>query len=258
MLDTEKWWQTQLAKDVHSSLRRREIELPVYHSKSPQICYRRFLVNWLALLGEKLDLFQEVVHLAVRYLDHVMDRYELLMESQLNMLAVCCLSLAGRISWYQLFRNVVTLLSREIIFPGPLNSRNWRPFKYFRLCGLSHNQSWKMAKSQTLIQNDKNSENGLDGKGIHSSESERCTEKIELQLKPAEYLFWQPVYREITFFHCQVVEGEFKRIFRKDYLSCHQSILGTLVSSQELKSSHFYEYGKGTIKPPFSIKPPLW
>ena len=98
MLDTEKWWQTQLARDVHSSLRRREIELPVYHSKSPQICYRRFLVNWLALLGEKLDLFQEVVHLAVRYLDHVMDRYELLMESQLNMLAVCCLSLAGRVS----------------------------------------------------------------------------------------------------------------------------------------------------------------
>lgn len=124
MLDTEKWWQTQLAKDVHSSLRRREIELPVYHSKSPQICYRRFLVNWLALLGEKLDLFQEVVHLAVRYLDHVMDRYELLMESQLNMLAVCCLSLAGRISWYQLFRSLVTLLSSKRILSGAAKSKN--------------------------------------------------------------------------------------------------------------------------------------
>ena len=95
MADEEKWWQTELAKDVHANLRKREIELPVYRSNSPQICYRRVLVNWLALIGEKLGLLQEVVHLAVRYLDHVMDRYELLVESQLNMLAICCLSLAG-------------------------------------------------------------------------------------------------------------------------------------------------------------------
>eukprot|EP00795_Rhopilema_esculentum_P011885 gene11885-2437_t len=97
MLDTEKWWQTQLAQDVHSTLKKREIELPVYRSRSPQICYRRFLVNWLAVIGEKLGLVQEVVHLAVRYLDHVMDKYDLLLESQLNMLALCCLSLAAKI-----------------------------------------------------------------------------------------------------------------------------------------------------------------
>jgi len=97
MAGNEKWWQTELAKDVHSNLRKREIELPVYRSNSPQICYRKFLVNWLALIGEKMGLLQEVVHLAVRYLDHVMDRYELLMESQLNMLAICCLSLAAKI-----------------------------------------------------------------------------------------------------------------------------------------------------------------
>lgn len=96
MVDDEKWWQTQLSMDVHSNLRKREIELPVYRSNSPQICYRRFLVNWLALIGEKLGLLQEVIHLAVRYLDSMMDRYELLMESQLNMLAICCLSLAGK------------------------------------------------------------------------------------------------------------------------------------------------------------------
>lgn len=106
----DKWWQTQLAKDVHSHLRKREIELPVYRCNSPQICYRRFLVNWLALIGEKLGLLQEVIHLAVRYLDHVMDRYELLMESQLNILALCCLSLAGR-PFVMLFYSLLKFIS---------------------------------------------------------------------------------------------------------------------------------------------------
>ena len=98
MVDQENWWQSQTAKEVHSALKNRELDLPTYRTNSPQICYRKFLVNWLALLGEKLSLMHGVVHLAVRYLDHVMEKYELLMESQLNMLALCCLSLAGRLS----------------------------------------------------------------------------------------------------------------------------------------------------------------
>ena len=82
----ENWWESQVAKDVHTALKKRETELPTFNTKSSQICYRRFLVNWLALLGEKHGLVHGVVHLAVSYLDHVMERYELLMESQLKFL----------------------------------------------------------------------------------------------------------------------------------------------------------------------------
>eukprot|EP00794_Sanderia_malayensis_P005663 gene5663-6359_t len=97
MHGVENWWKSQSAKDVHATLRKREAELPTFNTTSSQICYRRSLVNWLAVLSEKYGLTHGIVHLAVSYIDHVMESYELLMESQLNMLALCCLSLAAKI-----------------------------------------------------------------------------------------------------------------------------------------------------------------
>ena len=49
----------------------------------------------MAVMSEKLSLAHGVLHLAVRYLDHVMDHFNISSDSQLNLLALCCLSVAG-------------------------------------------------------------------------------------------------------------------------------------------------------------------
>jgi len=86
-----------LSNEIHSVLRSREINLPKYKGASPQLCFRRFLVDKLAMISESLKLTHGILHLAVSYLDYVMDRFEFAKSKQLQLLAVCCLWVAAKL-----------------------------------------------------------------------------------------------------------------------------------------------------------------
>ena len=84
-----------LSIEIHDLLRAKESQMPRYKGCSPQLCYRRFLVDWMAVISQKLTLSHGVLHLSVLYLDFVMDKFDFSKESQLNLLALCCLWVAG-------------------------------------------------------------------------------------------------------------------------------------------------------------------
>ena len=88
-------YEDHLAKEIHSVLRERELLIPKYKGSSPQLCYRRYLVDWLAVISEKLCLTHGILHLAIKYLDLVMDKFDFSKEFQTNLLALCSLWVAG-------------------------------------------------------------------------------------------------------------------------------------------------------------------
>ena len=87
---------TSIAVDVYQVLKEKEKSVSKYEGNSPQLCYRRYLVDWLALIGEKLHLTHGIVHLGVVLMDAVMDRMDFPKQSQLNLMAVCSLYVASR------------------------------------------------------------------------------------------------------------------------------------------------------------------
>jgi len=50
----------------------------------------------LILLGEKLHLTHGMVHLGVALMDAVMDKMDFPKQTQVNLMAVCCLFVASR------------------------------------------------------------------------------------------------------------------------------------------------------------------
>lgn len=91
----EKDWQnSSLSADIHDILREKEARLPNFMAASPQLNLRRFLVDWLAIVTEKIGSSHGVLHLAVYYMDFFMDKF-IVQESQLHLLALSCLLLAG-------------------------------------------------------------------------------------------------------------------------------------------------------------------
>lgn len=86
-----------ISVDIYNVLRERELDLPKYRSTSPQLCYRRCLVDWLSLVSKKLKLSNGVLHMAVKYMDLVMDKFEFSKEPQLTLLAVCSLWIAAKL-----------------------------------------------------------------------------------------------------------------------------------------------------------------
>lgn len=86
---------TRIAIDVHKVLKEKEVSLSKYEGNSTQLCYRRYLVDWLALIGERLHLTHGIVHLGVALMDLVMDRMDFPKQSQLNLMAVCSLYVAS-------------------------------------------------------------------------------------------------------------------------------------------------------------------
>lgn len=87
----------EISLDIYKVLRDRELEVPEYKGCSPQLCYRRCLVDWLSVVAKKLKLSHGIVHMAVRYMDLVMDKFEFSKEAQLTLLAVCCLWIASKL-----------------------------------------------------------------------------------------------------------------------------------------------------------------
>ncbi|XP_031554295.1 cyclin-J-like [Actinia tenebrosa] len=89
------WKQSSLAVDINQVLRDKEARLPNFMAASPQLKVRRFLVDWLAIICEKIDSSHGVLHLAVCYMDFFMDKF-IIQESQLHLLALSCMLLAAK------------------------------------------------------------------------------------------------------------------------------------------------------------------
>lgn len=91
-----QWWKDPLAQDIHSMLRVKEKKIPTYYGLNPHVFSRTFLVDWLAVIREKLELQQTTYHLAVHLLDYYMEGVLDLKYSQLHLVALTCLTIAGR------------------------------------------------------------------------------------------------------------------------------------------------------------------
>ncbi|KAK3739815.1 hypothetical protein QZH41_009058 [Actinostola sp. cb2023] len=89
------WKKSSLSADIHEVLREKETRLPNFMAASPQLNLRRFLVDWLAIITEKIGSSHGVLHLAVYYMDFFMDKF-IIQESQLHLLALSCLLLAAK------------------------------------------------------------------------------------------------------------------------------------------------------------------
>ena len=98
MMMENEWWKSQLAQEIHDVLREKEARLPPFTSSSPQIKLRRFLVDWLAVISEKIKCSHGVLHLAVYYMDYFMDKFDI-QEPQLHLVALSCLLLAGELKF---------------------------------------------------------------------------------------------------------------------------------------------------------------
>ena len=48
--------EVALSEDIYKVLKQREEALPKYKGCSSQLCFRRYLVDWLAVISEKLNL----------------------------------------------------------------------------------------------------------------------------------------------------------------------------------------------------------
>ncbi|XP_010869525.1 cyclin-J-like protein isoform X2 [Esox lucius] len=89
------WWRSQLAADIHQSLRMKELKLPTYKAHSPQMGMRRYFADLLAVLSNRYRLCPAARHLAVYLLDLFMDHYDVAVR-QLYVIALSCLLLASK------------------------------------------------------------------------------------------------------------------------------------------------------------------
>ena len=108
MMVESEWWKSPLVLEIHDVLREKEMKLPPFTSSSPQLKLRRFLVDWLAVISEKLKASHGVLHLAVYYMDYFMDKFDI-QEPQLHLVALSCLLLAGRLCFVFAFQAKMNL-----------------------------------------------------------------------------------------------------------------------------------------------------
>ncbi|XP_068114594.1 cyclin-J [Hyperolius riggenbachi] len=89
------WWKSQIASDIHQTLRYRETKLPSYKGQSPQLNLRRYFADLIAIVSNRFKLCPTARHLAVYLLDLFMDRYDISIQ-QLHIVALSCLLLASK------------------------------------------------------------------------------------------------------------------------------------------------------------------
>jgi hypothetical protein len=95
--EEEKQLDAETSRDIYTVLRARELQVPKYKGVSPQLYYRRCLVDWLSLVSKQLNLCNRVLHISIKYLDLVMDKFEFPKETQLTLLSICCLWIAAKL-----------------------------------------------------------------------------------------------------------------------------------------------------------------
>ncbi|XP_038046887.1 cyclin-J-like isoform X2 [Patiria miniata] len=97
MANDAHWWaNADITADIYASMKRKEEQHIVFVGQSPQLHLRRYLVDWMAILCEKFEIDRHVLHLAVYMLDRFMDRYAIVQESQLHLLAFTCLQISTK------------------------------------------------------------------------------------------------------------------------------------------------------------------
>ncbi|XP_028324975.1 cyclin-J [Gouania willdenowi] len=89
----DQWWKGQLAADIYQALRYKELKLPSYKGQSPQLNFRRYFADLIAIVSNRFRLCPAARHLAVYLLDLFMDRYDVTVQ-QLHMVSLSCLLLA--------------------------------------------------------------------------------------------------------------------------------------------------------------------
>ena len=91
----EEWWNSPLAHEHYIYLRTKENGLPEFKFRSPQISARRFVVDWVAEVCDKLTLCLPARHLAVSLYDYFLDGYTV-KDKHLKLVALSALRIAGR------------------------------------------------------------------------------------------------------------------------------------------------------------------
>ena len=92
-------WEGELANDILAVFRKKELTLAQYKASSPQIAVRRYLVDWLAIIFEKIGSSYGILHLSVTLMDYFMDNHDI-PEPQLHLVALTCFLLAGTASYH--------------------------------------------------------------------------------------------------------------------------------------------------------------
>ena len=92
---SKEWWEGELANDILAVLRKKELTLPQYKASSPQLAVRRYLVDWLAIIFEKIGSSYGILHLSVTLMDYFMDNHDI-PEPQLHLVALTCFLLAAK------------------------------------------------------------------------------------------------------------------------------------------------------------------
>ncbi|XP_039263901.2 cyclin-J-like [Styela clava] len=90
-----EWWNGDLAKDIHDTLKLKENLICGLQGNSPLMYLRRYLVDWLALTCQKFRLNGNAQHLAVTLYDRFTDLYTVSVDD-LKVLVVCCLLIASK------------------------------------------------------------------------------------------------------------------------------------------------------------------
>ncbi|KAK7901213.1 hypothetical protein WMY93_017982 [Mugilogobius chulae] len=91
----DQWWKGQLASDIYQALRFKELKLPSFKAQSPQLSFRRYFADLIAIVSNRFRLCPAARHLAVYLLDLFMDRYDVTVQ-QLHMVSLSCLLLASK------------------------------------------------------------------------------------------------------------------------------------------------------------------
>lgn len=91
-----RWWDSDVARQVHETLTDRErARRRVFQGRSPQLSFRRQLVDWITTIAERHKLGLTSLHLAVYLLDFFMDNFDV-SRNQLNLVAMGCLSVSSK------------------------------------------------------------------------------------------------------------------------------------------------------------------
>ena len=90
----KEWCEGELANDILAVLRKKELTLAQYKASSPQINVRRYLVDWLAIIFEKIGSSYGILHLSVTLMDYFMDNHDI-PEPKLHLVALTCFLVAG-------------------------------------------------------------------------------------------------------------------------------------------------------------------
>ncbi|XP_033113444.1 cyclin-J-like [Anneissia japonica] len=91
----EQWTESDLASDIHQTLKAKEKQIAPFYGNSPQLGLRRFLVDWLAIISEKYELAPYTLHLSIYCMDRFMDKYDI-KEATLHLVALSCLVIATK------------------------------------------------------------------------------------------------------------------------------------------------------------------